>query len=337
MLDKSLTSSASVKILTRSDVASLMRPADYLHAVEKAFRASKEGRAHAPFPMHIDGIGGAFHAKGGSFRNGRAYVALKLNGNFPCNPSRNGLPTIQGAIILCDAENGSLLAILDSIEITLRRTAASSALAAQYLARKDASVLCICGCGAQGRVQAEALAEVRNLKCGFAWDADFEKAKSFAREMTGRLGIEFAAEEQLGKATRQSDLIVTATTAKEPFLSRGEVSPGAFVAAVGADNPEKNEIAPDLMAAVDVVADVVEQCVEMGDLRAAIDAGVMTAGDVYADLGDIVAERKPGRKHDNQIFVFDSTGTALQDVTSAAVAYERAMEEGAGLTVALGA
>lgn len=328
---------APVRILTKKDIASLMRPADYLRAVGEAFRASKEGRASAPFPMHIDGLGGAFHAKGGSFRNGRAYVALKLNGNFPENPARYGLPTIQGAVLLCDAENGALLAILDSIEITLRRTAAASALAAQYLARKDAGVLCICGSGAQGRVQAEALAEVRTLKRGFAWDIDPEKANRFAKEMTGRLGVEFTAVETLGDASRQSDLIVTCTTAKIPFLTLGDVAPGAFVAAVGADNPEKNEIAPDLMAAGKVVADVVEQCADMGDLRAAIEAGVMTAGDVYADLGDIASGRKPGRRNDSDIFIFDSTGTALQDVTSASIAYERAMEEGAGLAVALGA
>lgn len=329
--------SAPVLILTRKDLSALMRPADYLEAVDTAFKASKEDRAHAPFPMHIDGVGGAFHGKGGSFYDDRAfYVALKLNGNFPENPARFGLPTIQGAVLLCNGENGSLLAILDSIEITLRRTAAASALAARHLARVDASALCICGCGAQGRVQAEALSEIRSFKRGYAWDGDISKAKIFAKKMTTALGFEFVAKRELKKATLKSDVIVTCTTAKTPFLSPEHVAPGTFIAAVGADNPEKNEIEPDLMATSKVVADVVGQCLEMGDLRAAVAAGAMTVEDVYADLGDIAIGRKKARNTSDDIIIFDSTGTALQDVTSAAVAYERALKKGAGLAVELG-
>src|SRR5690349_16808733 len=126
---------ADTLILSRSDIAALMRPADYLAAVETGFRALAEGRAQAPSPLAIPGQGGAFHAKGASLRLERPYAALKLNGNFPDNPSARGLPTIQGAILLCDGETGAVLAILDSIEITLRRTAAATALAARHLAR----------------------------------------------------------------------------------------------------------------------------------------------------------------------------------------------------------
>src|SRR5688572_15261197 len=131
-------------ILTRADISALMTPADYLEAVKDAFRAAKEGRANAPGPMHLPASGGGFHAKGASYRGRRAYAALKLNGNFPGNPARTGLPTIQGAILLCDAENGALLAVMDSIEITLRRTAAASALAARHLARPDSRTALIC-------------------------------------------------------------------------------------------------------------------------------------------------------------------------------------------------
>ena len=102
------------------------------------------------------GASGAFHAKGANYRSRRAYAALKLNANFPGNPARNGLPTIQGAILLCDAENGALLGAMDSIEITLRRTAAASALAARHMARSESTTALICGCGAQARAHVPA-------------------------------------------------------------------------------------------------------------------------------------------------------------------------------------
>ncbi len=327
----------SVLLLTRKDVASLMKHADYLSAVEAAFRADKEGRAASPMPMHIDGDGGVFHAKGAALIDGGAYVALKFNGNFPQNSERFGLPTIQGAIFLCDAGNGSLLAIFDSIEVTLMRTAAASALAAKHLARKDARILSICGCGDQGRVQAAALSEVISFEKAYAWDIDAGKAVAFAREMGKTLGFKFQCVEDCRAATIAADVIVTATTAAQPFLTLSDVAPGAFVAAVGADSPHKNEIAPALMAAAKIIVDVLGQCAEMGDLRAAIAAGAIAPDDVYADLGDIVTGCKPGRQSSRDIIIFDSTGTALQDVASAARAYERAVAAGSGQMIALGA
>ncbi len=327
---------SSVLLLTRKDVVSLMRPADYLSAVEAAFRADKEGRAASPMPMHIDGEGGAFHAKGAAFTDERAYVALKFNGNFPQNMTRFGLPTIQGAIFLCDAGNGSLLAILDSIEVTLMRTAAASALAAKHLARDNARILSICGCGDQGRVQAAALADVISFEKAFVWDIDADKAAVFARAMEKTLGFEFQPVERCRDGAFAADVIVTSTTAAKSFLTPADVAPGAFVAAVGADSPAKNEIAPTLMAAGKIVVDVLGQCADMGDLRAAIAADAVALDDVYADLGEIVTGQKPGRQSDRDIIIFDSTGTALQDVTSAALAYERAIDVGAGQMIALG-
>ena len=147
-------------ILSRSDVAGLMRPCDYLEAVELGFRAAAEGRASAPPPMSIEACGGAFHAKGAILAIGRPWVALKLNGNFPENPASNGLPTIQGAILLCDGATGVLLAVMDSIEITLGRTAGATALAARYLARPDSAVLGLIGCGEQAYAQVAALNDV---------------------------------------------------------------------------------------------------------------------------------------------------------------------------------
>ena len=304
-------------LLARRDVAALMDAAAWLEAVEAGFRALAEGRAQAPPPMTIDGWGGAFHAKGASLALGRRYVALKLNGNFPANPEVRGLPTIQGAILLCDGESGALLAIIDSIEVTLRRTAAATALAARFLARPESATILVCGCGAQAAAQLAALRAVLPLRRGFAWDRDQARARAFAE------GHRLEAVADLA-AAGACDVIVTCTTARSPFLGPGAVRPGTFVAAVGADSPEKSEIAPELMGGALVVVDILAQCAAMGDLRHALAAGAMGEGDVHAELHELVAGARPGRTSRDQVTLFDSTGTAVQDVAAAAVIFERA-------------
>jgi ornithine cyclodeaminase/alanine dehydrogenase-like protein (mu-crystallin family) len=153
--------------------------------------------------------------------------------------------------------------------------------------------------------------------------------------MHSTLGIPIEVSTALPSAARDSDIVVTCTTSRLPLLGAADVSPGTFIAAVGADNPDKQEISPDLMAAHTVVTDLTEQCAAIGDLHHAIAAGRMSTGDVYAELGEIVAGRKPGRRSAEEIVVFDSTGTALQDVAAAVVVYERAVAAGRGATVRL--
>jgi ornithine cyclodeaminase/alanine dehydrogenase-like protein (mu-crystallin family) len=140
----------------------------------------------------------------------------------------------------------------------------------------------------------------------------------------------------LTDAARESDVIVTCTPSRAPILGPGDVRAGTFIAAVGADHPEKHEIAPALMAASRIVVDILEQAATMGDLHHALAAGVLTRSDVHAELGEVVAGRKPGRRSPQETIVFDSTGMALQDVAAAAAVYERAVAEGRGLAVSLG-
>lgn len=322
-------------LLSSADIAGLMRRRDYLEAVEDGFRAAGEGRAEAPAPLAVAGSGGAFHAKAAGLRRDRNYFALKLNGNFPDNV--DGLPTVQGAILLCDGDNGSLLAVIDSIEVTLRRTAAATALAARFLARADSETLLVCGCGAQGWAQLEALGDVLPLRRCFAWDRDRGRSESLARRAQSLLGLEAVCAAEPGTAALASDVIVACTTARSPYLRASQVPAGAFVAAVGADSPDKNEVHPDLMGRARVVVDVLAQCLEAGDLRHAVSAGAMAAGDVHAGLGDLVSGQAPGRTAPDQIFVFDSTGTALQDVAAAAAIYERAVARGGFRAMAFGA
>jgi len=320
-------------ILTRSDIAALMTVDDYLESAREAFLALGGGRALSPMPLYLPAEGGGIHGKGALLRTagGAAYAAVKVNANFPANPKRSGLPTIQGAIVLSDARNGRLLAILDSIEVTLRRTAAASALAARHLARPDSAVLAICGCGGQSRPQLAAYASVFSLKQVYAWDADPAVARQFCNDVSSFGSFDVSSEADLSKNTTDADIIVTCTTAKKAFLGLEHVRPGTFIAGIGADSAEKSELGPALMARASVVVDGLEQCAEIGDLHHAIAAGAMSSASVHATLAEVVAGRKPGRRDKEEITIFDSTGMAVLDVAAAMHIYERARSRGAGL------
>ncbi|HEY8021476.1 MAG TPA: ornithine cyclodeaminase family protein, partial [Thermoanaerobaculia bacterium] len=319
--------------LSRREVAELLGIDDCIVAVERAFRLHAEGRSIAPrlFGLHLDA--GALHAKGAGLRLARPYAAVKVNANFPRNPDLHGLPTIQGLLVLFDGERGRPLAVMDSGEITALRTAAATAVAARHLARPESSLAVLVGCGVQGRAQLRALAAVLPLRRVHAIDLDPARARELARDLGPQLGLAIEPGEglaDLDAALRHADVCVTCTTAREPFLRRAAVRPGTFVAAVGADSEEKQEVEPELLAAATVVPDSLDQAAVIGELHWALEGGVMSRADVHAELPEIVAGRRPGRSSAGEITLFDSTGTALQDVAAAVVVYESARAAGLG-------
>lgn len=327
----------STLVIPREDVARLLRVPDCIAAVERAFASHARGETIPPGVLGVHVDGGGFHVKSAGLLDtagGRPLFAAKINANFPSNPAR-GLPTVRGVIALFDAADGRVLALLDSIEITGLRTAAATAVAAKYLA-PDTGAVTICGCGEQSRHQLRALACVRSITRVRALDVDAARACRFAVDMTAELGLEVRVVQTLDEAAGESGIWITCTPAPRWFLGRAHVAAGAFVAAVGADNPGKQEVEPELLASSAVVADVLEQCATIGDLHHAIDAGLMRREDVRAELADVVSGRRPGRVSPDEVVVFDSTGTALQDVAAAALVYERARSEGAGISVQLG-
>jgi ornithine cyclodeaminase/alanine dehydrogenase-like protein (mu-crystallin family) len=228
---------------------------------------------------------------------------------------------------------------MDSRDVTSLRTAAATAVAAKYLARRDSRTVTICGCGIQGRIQLTALARVCPLASAFACDKSEELSLRFAREMESRLKIPVTSTADLAAAVRQSDICVTCTTARHPhpLAALDHVRPGTFVAAVGADNPQKQELSPALMARSKIVCDILEQCATIGDLHHALEAGAVSRSDVHAELGEIVAGKKPGRESADEITIFDSTGMALQDVAAAAAVYKKAQAQGVGVRLSLAA
>jgi alanine dehydrogenase len=317
-------------LLSRDDVERLLTPDACIAAVEDAFRQLANGTAPPPGILGMHAGDGSFHVKAGFLQGDRLYFAAKLNANFPQNAARHGLPTIQGAVILSDAGNGTPLAIMDSISITALRTAAATAVAAKHLARQEVATALICGCGGQAAAQLRALLCVRKPRQVLAYDQDASKAAAFAISLGKELAIPIVPVTNLAGAVRQSEIVVTCTTARRFFIRREMVRPGTFIAAVGADNEDKQEIDPLLMAQATVVTDLTEQACRIGDLHHAIAAGAMTAAKVYAELGEVASGGKRGRTSADEIVVFDSTGTGLQDVAAAIAVYRHALNAGAG-------
>jgi alanine dehydrogenase len=322
--------SAGTLLLSRSDVERLLTPDECIAAVEDAFRQHALGNIPAPGILGFHAHEGSFHIKAALLTLDQPYFTAKANANFPHNGARHGLPTIQGTVILCDAFNGLPLAVMDSMAITALRTAAATAVAIKYLARENSESALICGCGGQAPAQLRALLRVRSPRRVYVYDQDREKAQSFAAALGSETGLPIEPVADLAQAVAASDIVITCTTARRYFIERGMVRPGTFVAGVGADNENKQEIDPLLLAHGKLVTDLTDQCCAIGDLHHAVDAKVMSRDDVHAELGEIVAGRKPARTSDDEIIVFDSSGTALQDVAAAAAVYRQALKDGEG-------
>jgi alanine dehydrogenase len=321
-------------VISANDVIRLLDIKSCIDAIANIFCAHEAGGSRGPVSAGLTLPEGSVHTKTAAVDfDGRLFVAVKANVNLPGNPERNGRPTIQGALILLDGGTGQPLAVMDSIALTGIRTAAVAALAAKHLSTETADTITILGCGEQGEAQLRAMSVVRDLRRAFVIDRDTRKAESFASRLADELNLRVEFTTDLTEALRASAVCVTCTTSQTPLLFREHLHPGLFVAAVGADNPAKQEIDAAAMASSRVVVDSLAACAASGDLHHAIEAGRMSEHQVHGELSAIVAGRIPGRVSENDVFIFDSTGTALQDIAAAVVTYNRAVDQGIGLPV----
>src|SRR5262245_61801275 len=324
-----------MRILSRCQVLDLLSLPECITAVEHAFRLHADGRSLGPGVLGVPAPRGGFHIKAAGLVGERSYFAAKTNANFPDNPRRFGRRTIRGTVVLADAETGEPLAMMDSASVTGLRTGAATAVAAKYLARPDSRCATVVGCGVQGEIQLAAIAAVLPLAHAWVLDTDQTRAQGLAARAQANLGIRVSVATDLRASLRESDVCVTCTPSRHPLVFRDHIAPGTFVAGVGADNRGKQELEPALVASSTLVVDVLEQCAEIGELQHALAAGLMTREGVHAELSDVVTGRRPGRRWDDEITVFDSSGTALQDVAAAIVAYDNALATGCGTEVTL--
>jgi alanine dehydrogenase len=326
-----------MRILSRSDVERVLDYPSCIAAVEGAFAARGRGDAAPSAVLGLHARDGGFHVKAAMLRaGGRDLFAAKINANFPGNPLKHRLPTIQGMLGLFDAGNGTPLALMDSMSVTTIRTAAATAVAVKHLAPRGAKRLAIIGCGVQAAAHVAALREVHEIAHVVGFDTDAGERHAFAHKIRREFGLPTSAAGSVADAVAGAGLIVTCTPSRAAFLDESMIAAGAFIGAVGADNEHKSEIAPSLMTRAAVVVDDLDQCAAIGDLHHAIAAGAMKRESIRATLAEVVADTARGRRNPDEVVVFDSTGVAIEDVAAAAVAFERAEAQGIGNEIPLG-
>jgi alanine dehydrogenase len=302
-----------VSFFAARHIEAAVSPQRALEAVREAFVAYHHGDWSMPPKVYVP----AYPA--GDFRAmpalGAGHAALKWVTSFPGNPER-GLPTVMGLVLLSDASNGALRAVFDAGAVTALRTGAAAVLAAETLGRTDPGGAAVVGVGVNGRAAARTfLARGRDVAL---WDLDRARAEAAAAE----LGASVAASQEEALA---ADLLVTMTPGHELLLSPGTLRAGQHVSLMGADGPGKAEIAVEELMRTHVFCDDWEQASHNGELVHAVDAGALTRSEVTA-LGAVLAGEAEGRRSDEEITTFDSTGLAIQDLAIALAALERAHE-----------
>lgn len=256
-------------------------------------------------------------------------IAVKVAAVFPGNADR-GLPAVNAVVLVFDGRTGAVLAQVDGGEVTARRTAASSALAADYLARKDSSHLVVLGTGRLGGGNLiEAHAAVRPIRSVTVWGRSPEKAAAVASRWQGK-GLDVSATEDLATAVGEADIVSTATLAAEPVLQGAWLSPGTHVDLVGNFAPTAREADDEVMRRATIFVDTPAALKTGGDLVIAFANGVLKESDIAGDLFDLTRGRHSGRRDDDEITAFKSVGAAVEDFAAARLVYEQGQKRSEG-------
>jgi ornithine cyclodeaminase/alanine dehydrogenase-like protein (mu-crystallin family) len=300
-------------VFTGRHVEQAVSPDRAVEAVRDAFVAHANGQWTMPPKVYVTNY------PAGDFRAmpalGGGHALLKWVTSFPQNPLQ-GLPTVTGVVLVSDAENGRLLAVLDAATVTALRTGAAAVLAAEVLGRPDAASAAVVGAGVNGRAAARTfLARGREVT---VWDVNEERARHVAAE----LHCDVAPSREAALA---ADLLVTVTPGHDVLLGDGSLRPGQHVSLMGADGPGKAEASDGELARAHLFCDEWEQASHGGELAHAVESGVVAEADV-TPLGEVIAGRAAGRGAADEITMFDSTGLAIQDLAIALAALERADE-----------
>jgi ornithine cyclodeaminase len=303
--------------------------------VEDAFTRLADGNAVMPPIVCVD-----IPEQRGEVDIKTAYVrgldsfAVKIASGFFGN-DRYGLPSGSGMMVLVSATTGVPEAVLlDNGYLTDVRTGAAGAVAARHLGCATVETVGVIGVGAQARYQALALKQVREFRRVLVYGRTRERAQAYVAEMTPRLGVEVVAAGDAETVVRLSEIVVTTTPSREPYLRAEWLHPGVHITAMGSDGPEKQELFADVLGRADLlVCDSRAQCERLGELHHARAAGCLPSDDRIAELGEITSDRRHGREHDAQITICDLTGTGVQDTAIALLAHRRAIERGLGLQI----
>jgi alanine dehydrogenase len=325
---------SKVLLLPRKDVEAVLMMRDTIEAMKKAFSELSHETAVLPQRIVISTENGislympALLSEMGS-------LAVKVVTVFKKNPEKYGLPTTLGKVLLQDTETGDVICIMDGGYLTAMRTGAVSGCAIEYLAKKESKVVGLFGTGVQGMTQLWAACEARpSVEEIKIYDLRKDTARSFAEKMSTKLNVSIDVARSAEETVKGSDIILTATTSHTPIFHGKWIDSGTHISGIGSHSPGARELDGDTIKRSKIVCDQLQACLaEAGDLIIPINDGIITKEHIYADLGEIVTGKKPGRENDTEITLFKSVGLAIQDVATAKLVYEKALKMKKGTTI----
>ena len=299
-------------LLTAKEIERLVAMKTALRVVERAFAAQARGQTVMPPKVYLNLPDGA------DFRAMPAYLAhpaasgMKWVNVHPKNLSK-GLPTVMAVVIINDPATGCPLAILEGSLITRLRTAAAAGVATKYLARRDANVLALIGCGAQALDQVRAIAEVRRLREVRVWGYRRGEAAQFCARNRRRVAISMRPVGSVREAVDGADIVTTITISRKPLVKREWVAPGTHIDAIGADAPGKQELDWRLLRDGVVIIDERQQAIHGGEINVPIRKKQFSPRQIRGTIGEVILGRAHGRSNPRDITIFDSTGLAIHD------------------------
>jgi alanine dehydrogenase len=321
-------------ILSETQVKSLLDLDELIAALAQAHRQYSTGNAVMPVRLVVPlpQIQGRITSMPGYLNDDKA-LGMKVVTYFQDNPQR-GLPAILATIMLFSADTGKMIAAMDGAYITAIRTACASALATRTLANADTPVLGILGAGVQARAHIHALSQVRQLQRIKIYSPSADSALSIKAELEPQCGVTIEVAPTAEDTVRDSDLLVTVSTAKEPIVSAAWLKPGVHINAVGSHRPDLREIDGATLKKARVIVDSREAIMaECGDILLALKEGSISEADIHGEIGEVLAGTKAGRVSAEEITLYKSVGIAIQDVATAQLVYRKALERNVGTHV----
>ena len=313
-------------ILTKKDVEGILTMEDTIKAVEHAFEMHGKNLVQMPPKVYLNFDKGDLRAMP-AYLEGKA--GIKWVNSHPDNPKR-GLPTVMALLIYNDPETGFPLAVMDAMHITNMRTGAAGGIAAKYLARKDSKVFGFVGCGTQAYTQFMALSKIFDIEAVKAYDINKTNAVRFI-EFCEKNGV--SAKVESIERVCDCDVLTTTTPSREPIIKEDWISEGMHINAIGADAPGKQELDERILLKAKIIVDDIEQALHSGEINVAVSKKILKVDDIHATLGEVIVGKKRGRESENEITIFDSTGLAIQDISTASIVYQRAVESGIGIKI----
>ena len=315
--------------LNQKDVKSILDMPAAMDVVEKAFEQHGLKKVQMPPKTYL-----YFEKHNGDLRTMPSFLeeqditGVKIVNVHPDN-RKAGLPTVMALVVLNSTETGAPLAVMDGTYLTDIRTGAAGGIAAKHLARGDSKVVGMVGVGNQARTQLLALSQAFDIEQVRITSRDANHCDKFEKEIADIVDCEVLKTPHVEEVC-DCDILVTTTPVRSPVVRSEWVKAGTHINAIGADAKGKQELDYQLLARAKVVVDDIVQASHSGEVNVPLSSGVISSEDIYCELGVVIAGVKAGRTSGDEITIFDSTGLAIQDLSTANLVYERAVEKGIG-------